>query len=814
MTDVEGEAKLVLRKKPLEEIQKILDSSQRAVIQISGPQGIGKSVFIEQLKEQLHLRYPALCTGYYVLRGSESNRLFLEILSQILGQWMPSSREDLNTKASLFKERLLFNWRELATGIFRDIIASVSEHLNIKTRNTSKELSEVFKEVSKEWSTKSSLEELIGHRKALFTIYLKILQAVSDCSQQEERFLIIVDQAESGTDSYQKFLVDLSRNLPKKFFLIFGLNDETPGGRDFLHRHGQELQRLGTKSVEIPGFNIQEIQELIRLFYGPEVIRNQLETIINKTGGNTLIIYEWVRSNFDEKAITNEVSKLQGYYAELLRSCPEESQNLARTLSLLSAPLPGGIEDYFQLTKDKTITACHNLLDNLVRKGIFDRRGGDYWFKHELIKDFIFSDTTLPVKKELARDILSLLKQKYPDEIKLVKTISRPLHIYAALLIYSEDREECYRVNTDLGERYNSAGEYLPALECLSNCLKSYKDLKGKSATLNSIGLVYDGLSNYTEALRHHQEALTILQKLGDCAGEGNALNNIGLAYRRMGSYTEALRYYQEARRILHEVRDGPGEGATLNNIGLVYRRLGKYPEAIKHFQEARRILHKAGDRQGEGNALNNIGAVYRHTGNYTEAMRYYQEARKILREGGDRTGEGNVLNNIGGVYQRLGNYTEALRHCQEAKRILHEIGDRTGEGNTLNNICGIYLRLGNYAEALKHCQEALKILHEVADRAAEGNTLNNIGMVYDNLGNYTEALRHYQEARRILREVGDRPGEGIALINIATILEKDGEIKEAVELLEKVVETDKQTKNPDLNRHTAYLEELRKKLK
>ncbi|HHT9153155.1 MAG TPA: tetratricopeptide repeat protein, partial [Candidatus Hypogeohydataceae bacterium YC40] len=106
------------------------------------------------------------------------------------------------------------------------------------------------------------------------------------------------------------------------------------------------------------------------------------------------------------------------------------------------------------------------------------------------------------------------------------------------------------------------------------------------------------------------------------------------------------------------------------------------------------------------------------------------------------------------------------------------------------------------------------KILYEVADRAAEGNTLNNIGLVYDNLGNYTEALRHYQEARRILREVGDRPGEGIALINIATILEKDGEIKEAVELLEKVVETDKQTKNPDLNRHTAYLEELRKKLK
>ncbi|HHT9117237.1 MAG TPA: hypothetical protein ACFYD1_01280, partial [Candidatus Hypogeohydataceae bacterium YC38] len=99
----------VLRREPLLRIEDILSQNQKAIIPILGPHGIGKSYFLRQLLE--HLRSDSLFKGYYRLEGSsESNHLFLEVLSQILTQWLPPSHRDLREKANLFRQKLLSHW--------------------------------------------------------------------------------------------------------------------------------------------------------------------------------------------------------------------------------------------------------------------------------------------------------------------------------------------------------------------------------------------------------------------------------------------------------------------------------------------------------------------------------------------------------------------------------------------------------------------------------------------------------------------------------------------------------------------------------
>jgi tetratricopeptide (TPR) repeat protein len=806
----------VIRRGPLKEIQDMLGPDQKAVIQVSGPWGVGKTFFILQLKE--HLRSNGLSTGYYRLEGSsESNHLFLEVISQILTQWLPPSRRDLKEKANLFRQKLLSHWRGLATGVFSDIIGSVSEHLKIKTEPTSKTLANVFKDASKRWSARAKLEELMEqHRPALFTVYLRLLQAVSESSQREERHLIMVDQAEMGPDSFQEFLMGIARNLPNRFFIIFGLNNEVPNGIDFLKRHGPELQALKTRLIEIPGFTFEEIQELIQLIHGPHATRSPLEIneVMNRTGGRPFIIQAWVKSNFSEKTITDGVSSLNEYYLELLRRSPRESQTLARTMSLLPGPLPGRTENYALLTQDKTITTCQTLLDNLVEEGIFTRTGDNYWFRHELIKDFIFNDTTSLSRKELAQGIISLLRQKYPDEIRLGKTIPKALLAYVSLLPYSEDQQECYNVNLALGERYYSVGEYLPALDYFKKCLESSQDLRNTGTTLNNIGLVCHRQGKYPEALNYFQKALGIRREVGDRPGEGSILNNIGLVCHRQGKYPEALDYLQKALGIRREVGDRPEEGTTLNNIGLVYHKQGKYTEALDHFQKVLSIRKEVKDRPGEGCTLNNIGMVYDTQDKHHEALDYYQNALGIHREVGDRSGEGGTFNNIGLVYHKQGLFPKALDYYQKALRISQELGDRPGEGGTLNNIGLIYYRLGKHINALDYYQKALGIRREAGDRPGEGSILNNIGLVHDIQGKHPEALDYYQRALKIFQELGDRPGEAVTLCNIAHIREMERKIGEAVKLMERVIEIDKETHHPALAAHTAYLEELRRRLK
>ncbi len=190
-------------------------------------------------------------------------------------------------------------------------------------------------------------------------------------------------------------------------------------------------------------------------------------------------------------------------------------------------------------------------------------------------------------------------------------------------------------------------------------------------------------------------------------------LNELGLLFNSLGKYEEALKYYQDSLEICKEVGDRQGEGATLNNIGLIYQFWGKYKEALKRYQESLEIRNEIGDRQGEGTTLNNIGFVYQIWGKCEEALKYCKESLEISKEIGDRQGERTTLNNIGFVYQIWGKYEEALKHYQDSLEIKKEIGVRKGEGTTLWNM-GQLLIDKDRDRAIAYLEEAVEIEKEL----------------------------------------------------------------------------------------------------
>jgi tetratricopeptide (TPR) repeat protein len=71
-----------------------------------------------------------------------------------------------------------------------------------------------------------------------------------------------------------------------------------------------------------------------------------------------------------------------------------------------------------------------------------------------------------------------------------------------------------------------------------------------EAIALTNIGIVYDHLGQYTEALNYHRQALEIDRKIDDVAGEVEGLTNIGIIYDELGQYTEALNYHRQALEI------------------------------------------------------------------------------------------------------------------------------------------------------------------------------------------------------------------------------------------------------------------------
>jgi tetratricopeptide (TPR) repeat protein len=128
-------------------------------------------------------------------------------------------------------------------------------------------------------------------------------------------------------------------------------------------------------------------------------------------------------------------------------------------------------------------------------------------------------------------------------------------------------------------------------------------------------------LGEVQDALAHYRTALHLYTTVGDRAGLAATLNNIGLVYNGLGDRQQALTYYQKALPIAEEVGDRAGLAATLNNIGLVYNGLGDRQQALTYYQKALPIAEEVGDRAGESVTWYNLAMIYRVQGQFAEAV-------------------------------------------------------------------------------------------------------------------------------------------------------------------------------------------------
>jgi len=61
-----------------------------------------------------------------------------------------------------------------------------------------------------------------------------------------------------------------------------------------------------------------------------------------------------------------------------------------------------------------------------------------------------------------------------------------------------------------------------------------------------NLGIAYDILGKYKEAIEYHNKHLSIVKEMGDRAGEGGAYANLGNAYGSQGKFQEAKEYHNK----------------------------------------------------------------------------------------------------------------------------------------------------------------------------------------------------------------------------------------------------------------------------
>jgi tetratricopeptide (TPR) repeat protein len=155
-------------------------------------------------------------------------------------------------------------------------------------------------------------------------------------------------------------------------------------------------------------------------------------------------------------------------------------------------------------------------------------------------------------------------------------------------------------------------------------------DARLRGASLNNLGVCYFSLGQYTRAMEHYEQTLTIARAIGDRGGEGSALSGLGLCYDSLGQYARAIEHHEQHLAIAREVGDRQGEGSALNNLGVWYLRLGQYARPIERCEQRLAIARETGAKYGEAISLTGLADIHRAVGEPTQARQEYEDAIRV----------------------------------------------------------------------------------------------------------------------------------------------------------------------------------------
>lgn len=131
-------------------------------------------------------------------------------------------------------------------------------------------------------------------------------------------------------------------------------------------------------------------------------------------------------------------------------------------------------------------------------------------------------------------------------------------------------------------------------------------DHDGVAGSLHQLGTLHQAQREYERAREFYEQALGILQELGNRADVSTCLHELGNLHYLQGEYERARELYEQALAIAQEVGDRAGVARSLGQLGLLLQQEGNFTAAVPALAQAFLIFQQLGapDQQTVGGIL------------------------------------------------------------------------------------------------------------------------------------------------------------------------------------------------------------------
>ncbi|MBX2871517.1 MAG: CHAT domain-containing protein [Saprospiraceae bacterium] len=241
------------------------------------------------------------------------------------------------------------------------------------------------------------------------------------------------------------------------------------------------------------------------------------------------------------------------------------------------------------------------------------------------------------------------------------------------------------------------------------------------SRTYNNLAIAHFFLGDYEKSLELHKINQGIREQLKPLPHRylASTYLNIGIIYERLQEYDEALKYYQQAYQ--HTLKNaGPDQLQSLRisyAMIVVLKNKGEYREAIRM---ARNNIESFGQTLSEDAGLaashyDILGSTYLKS-QILDSAYYYTDLAlqaKIAYYGGDSYPVAASYDHMGNVLSAQRKYREAIEYYQQSRTLFKQLPDENPDAfaYALSNLALCHMDLQEFDQALQYIQEDIQLL-------------------------------------------------------------------------------------------------------
>jgi tetratricopeptide (TPR) repeat protein len=219
--------------------------------------------------------------------------------------------------------------------------------------------------------------------------------------------------------------------------------------------------------------------------------------------------------------------------------------------------------------------------------------------------------------------------------------------------------------------------------------------IRSLGASLDELGQIQRELGK-SECVDSYEEAIELVERIGDKPVEAICTYNLGNAYLTISSLRNLEQAEQWYRRSLElrDERDKLGQAQCLGQLGYV---------AWERFKEARTA------KKPEKELKSHIN----------DALQYYNKAFEMTPS--NAVNDLAVTHNqLGGIYHDAGDLNQALSHYRDSIRYKEVAGNLYGAALTRYNVALLFIESGRFVDALDYANAALRNYKTYGEDAAE----------------------------------------------------------------------------------------------